>query len=592
MPVRVGKCGNKWCVKDPDGTTVPGGEHDTEGEANAHAAAINANTEKHIMSDETYIQETDTDNTSGSFTITTTGTASTHTISFPALEPQIQKAIKDKGLEEALMFGPESFEDLDLLREHSEQQNGILKMINDFMALAGNILNWGYPDQGGKLKKLAQDLADRLPEDDELLPRRDEDLEEEKEKETETEIEDEVDNAHGNGFFVWKDAETGEYRWLGVYSNKFRDDDRPAEILAEQAHIDFIERVEKGDLPYPDLYVWHIKSPIGKADLLAYDDSGFSIAAGTIQEDFALALMKSEEDWAMSHGMPSEFIKRAEDDPTVITAYVSTEVSVLPRRAAANKRTDFRILKEEAMAIVPADKRAEVADLLGEDLTTQLEEGLDLTAKAAHEANVESKEETPDSVGAEDNQGETEEKTEEIEPAGDVEGAEEPETETLEKEEEVEEPEAATSAEVQAEDIPAEDGAGEVTGEEEGATEKASETELAAVLAAALNPLLESQAQLVEMIGQQNDRIKALEQEQEEKQAEPASEPAGELAEGTPQASLMEQFMKQLSTPAKSVIGTKEAAVHGNANLAKAKPKETENEEGAPEQGLFWKAFS
>jgi len=48
MPVTVGRCGEKWCVKEPDGSTVAGGEHDTEAEAQAHASAINANVEKAV----------------------------------------------------------------------------------------------------------------------------------------------------------------------------------------------------------------------------------------------------------------------------------------------------------------------------------------------------------------------------------------------------------------------------------------------------------------------------------------------------------------------------------------------------------------
>lgn len=589
MPVRVGKCGKKWCVKDPDGTVVPGGEHDTEQEAVDHAAAINANTEKGAMSESV---TTTTDD----YTLTTAGSNTTHIvkdsnttnipIEFPKLEDEVYETIEEKGLEEAMAFGPETFDELEELREHNEKMNAITKVVSDFMALVGNVFSWPGGNKSSKIKQLANEMIKRLPEDDEdIEPESDaQEIEEEKGQE-----EDDVDNARKDGFFIWKD-ESGEYRWLGVYSNKFRDNDHPAEILSEKAHIDFIERVEKGELPYPDLYVWHIKSPVGKADLLAYDDSGFSIAAGTIQEDFALALMKSNEDLAMSHGMPSEFIERSKEDPTVITAYVSTEVSVLPRRAAANKRTEFRIIKEDAMAIVPAEKRAEVVDLLGEDLTEKLETGLGVTAKTAHADGVESKEESVDNTDAVAEDVATEETVEGAEEA--TEDPVEPESEV--KDEEVAEEEAEL-AEAPAEDAPvAQKGDKEDTtsGSEDVTSEK---EELAETLATIIGPILEGQAALVKGIESLNDRITAIEEDAlARKQAgETASEQAGEDI-GTPTASMMEVFMKRLSEPARSVIGQPEAAVHGNANLAKAKPKETEEDaegQGA-NGGLFWKQFS
>ena len=36
---------------------------------------------------------------------------------------------------------------------------------------------------------------------------------------------------------IWKDESTGIYRWLGVYSNKFRDDDRPAVLDRAESQL-------------------------------------------------------------------------------------------------------------------------------------------------------------------------------------------------------------------------------------------------------------------------------------------------------------------------------------------------------------------
>jgi hypothetical protein len=591
MPVRVGKCGSKWCVKDPDGSTVPGGEHNTEGDAIDHATAINTNTEKNVM-DET-ITVSGSGSNSNSITDNTTSKViqveprvvmrtphldgrietssdSVEEIVFPVLESEIEEAIAEKGLEEALAFGPETFDELDQLREHNEEQGAITKVVSDFMALVGNVFSWPSPNKSKKIKELAQEMIERLPEEEEEEKDSPEETEEGEEKDV-----DYVDTESKNGFFVWKEAD-GTCRWLGVYSNKFRDDDRPAEILSEQSHVDFIERVEKGELPYPDLYVWHIKSPIGKADLLAYDDTGFSIASGTIEEEFYLALKNTSEDLAMSHGMPSEFIERSKEDPTVITSYVSSEVSVLPRRAAANKRTNFRVLKEEAtMSIVPADKRQQIAELLGEDLTAKLELDLDDKAKNAIAVETEVVEEV-----------ETEE-----EPATEATAEETAETEEpAEEEKEAEETEEAVeeTAEATVEDVPA---ANPVEEGEEAAdgTDYVDKGELAETLAEILTAITASNAAVVETVKSLSDRVEELETEREEVKEE-VSEQGLELVASIPEASLQDLLRKQLANPAKSVIGTKEAAVHGNAALATAQPQETEYDEEnpKPDDGLFF----
>ena len=83
----------------------------------------------------------------------------------------------------------------------------------------------------------------------------------------------EPENANKNvhPFMVWKEADD-EYRWLAVYSNKWRDEDSPPEILASAAHKEFVEAVDKGDWPYPELWLWHIPgSRFGVADTMPAD---------------------------------------------------------------------------------------------------------------------------------------------------------------------------------------------------------------------------------------------------------------------------------------------------------------------------------
>jgi hypothetical protein len=491
-------------------------------------------------------------------------------LEFPKLESELEDAIKEKGLEEAMMFGPESFEDLDELRDHNEKQRAITNIVSDFMGMVGNIFSWPGSGKSKKVKELATEMIDRLPDDDEEL------VEEEEIKEV-----DSVEDAKKSGFFVWKEA-SGAYRWLGVYSNKYRDDDRPAEILSEQAHLDFISRVEKGELPYPDLCVWHIKeSPIGVTDMLAYDDAGFSIASGTMEEGFALALEKTSEDLAMSHGMPSESIVRSKEDPTVITGYVSTEVSVLPRNVAANKRTDFHIMKEEAtMSIVPAEKRQLITELLGEDLTARLETDLDGMAKEAEVDGIEFKEESVETETAEE--GATTEAQAEVPAESPAQELAEPEVPAEEGEEKEEAEEA--EAEGATEDVPAATLEGDVGEKAADGNTFVDKEELAETLATIVGSITDSNQVLLDAIKGLSARVDAIEE------SDTASTQAGEQLAGVPMASLKDMLTKQLAQPAKSVIGTKEAAVHGNAKLNGAKPKETEYDEENPDpnSGLFF----
>lgn len=196
------------------------------------------------------------------------------------------------------------------------------------------------------------------------------------------------------GLMIWKDAESGLWRWLGVYSNKFRDDDRPAQIISEAAHKEFVDRVDKGEVNYPDLYIWHIKQAIGLADWVAYDDSGFAVTAGYFYPQFdyiAEALEKSAADLAMSHGMPERFIVLDEKEQ-VINSYVSTEVSVLPRYAAANKRTQFAILKESDTMSMTPQKQQGLIEMVGTANAGRFQDFLSETARKAREAGVQEKE--------------------------------------------------------------------------------------------------------------------------------------------------------------------------------------------------------
>jgi len=573
MPVHLEERSGKHCVVEPGGDVVPSGCHDAKPEALAHLQAINS--EKDSVNYLQTLGDVPTHSPEGMI-VTTSDVSTGNTHKWygvgdngllewrEPMEDEVKEV--DGDMEEkfggALGLPPVSLSELDTIREEQKQDMGLKKLLSDFMAVVGNIMS--FPSEKGKaedLKSLIKEFEERLPEEDE----------EEGAEEKDSSVESKTDNL----FMIWKDAETGEYRWLGVYSNKFRDDDSPSEILAEKAHLHFIEQVEKGQLAYPDLYVWHIPVPVGKADLLAFDDAGFSIAAGVVKEEFAIALSNTSHDLAMSHGMPAKSIRRDAADNSVIVEYVTTEVSVLPRFAAANKMTGFYILNDEEeakMAIIPEKKRQQVAELLGSDLTEQLETDLASRSSKALAEGVEFKEENQQ-VEEDDQETEAaEEKTEEI---------------VAEVEEVVEEPVAGAEGEAE-ESVDPDAGEVEEFDEDESAEveEKSDKEELAGTLATIVATLTAQNKQIMEAVMALGSRVDAVEGAADEVQKSD-EERIAQLAASTPAASLDAMLAKKLG--AKSVIGNPVTRVHGNNALAKEAPEEAELEEAAEgKAGLFF----
>jgi len=337
-----------------------------------------------------------------------------------------------------------------------------------------------------------------------------------------------------NTFTLWKDTDTGAYRWLAVYSNKWRDEDNPPEILTSQAHRDFVEAVDKGDWPQPEAWLWHVPGTrFGVADWVAYDESGFALASGTIDEgqESIAEFLAAQEDLSMSHGMPVKEIERDTEDSTIITRYRTMEISPLPREAAANKYgTAIELIREVKMAI-PDNKRTFLADAMGEKGLQDLEEKLAAKAKELEELEIQSKEE-------------------------DV------------QEEEVEEM-VAEEAEPKEETPPEEPAPNYVTAEE-----------VAEAVGAYLKPVFEqiqALSGLGEAVEELGKEIKALKKDDEEK--------VKETLANTPAASLFDRIQ--------SVIGSDETLVDGRYKLAKEGPKETQDSSNGPTQvGILNELFA
>jgi hypothetical protein len=199
-------------------------------------------------------------------------------------------------------------------------------------------------------------------------------------------------------FMIWKEGDA--YRWLAVYSNKYRDEDNPPEILSAKAHKEFVAEVDAGRAMYPELWHYHVPGTRwGVSDFVAFDEgTGFSLASGTVDkghEHEAEVMAELDHPLAVSHGL--EVLDRNAKDKTVIEKYRTVEISDLPVVAAANKLTGFSILKGATPMTLSADKKAHLQKVgLKPEAIAALEADLDGKAKAAEAAGIESKEATPE----------------------------------------------------------------------------------------------------------------------------------------------------------------------------------------------------
>jgi hypothetical protein len=215
--------------------------------------------------------------------------------------------------------------------------------------------------------------------------------------------EDAAQETGGNdsGMSIWKEGNL--YWWMARYSNNFRDQDSPPEIISSDSHRNFVRMVKEGKAPLPELWLFHRKEwKVGRAHGVAYDETGFAIAIGTFDADkgyVAEALMKSKDHVRVSHGMPFSSIERDPKDKSVITRHETREISPLPSWAAANKLTGFVVLnlesnKEESIMAIPDATKQEWVTSLGLDPRTldSLEAANARDADKAKDEGLESKE--------------------------------------------------------------------------------------------------------------------------------------------------------------------------------------------------------
>lgn len=372
------------------------GLHPDDKAANAQLAALNANEKK--PKEAVYISGDST------ITATVTGDIENATIT-QATEETETKDYYDGEMPLMYASGPLTFADLMAQEEAQEQAEHMHDLTYKFQRLASNIMASDTEDKAAALSALATEYSDMMRAcmagemDDKAReiakqiagdnqPTREQPVEEAPQEETEP---------AEKSLFIWKEADT--YRWLAAYSNNRRDDDNPPEIISSASHKEFDEALNNKEWPMPELWVWHVPMAVGQALFHAYDESkGFPIAGGVFNKGFEwVAEGLSSAGWdGVSHGMPSEWIQRDKEDPTIIIRHRTKEVSILPNWAAANKLAFTIISKENSMADetkdLPQHKREQLVAAFGEDKAKLFEQALADKAKQADEAQIEQKE--------------------------------------------------------------------------------------------------------------------------------------------------------------------------------------------------------
>lgn len=322
--------------------------------------------------------------------------------------------------EKANNMGVTSFTEMDEAKVLQEQSRAFGDLYWDFEFMAWNIMFGDTENKTAEFRTLADEFVDRLEAESNVkssvtLNELVQDAKDTSGAMTKfidavrgifSKKEADVDtkgSASGN-FMVYKDSdEAGTFRWIAQYSNKYRDNDNPAEIISSESHRKFAALVKSGIVPPPKLWLWHNKDwEFGQADWVAYDETGFAIAGGHFYEDEdsqSIAKTLSElDDVGVSHGMPRWSITRDSNDKTVITEHITAEISPLPLWAAANQLTGFVVMddKEKSDMAFTNEDKTKLTDEWGisSDLIARIEQANKTASKSAENSGIESKETT------------------------------------------------------------------------------------------------------------------------------------------------------------------------------------------------------
>lgn len=170
-------------------------------------------------------------------------------------------------------------------------------------------------------------------------------------------------------------------KWVSFYSNSFAD--KSGEIFTEAATDQYIEFLDKGLIPYPDLLYWHILgTKHGQAEWIGREGH-INVAAGSFDDSEMANLFRKEyerEPYRTSHTYGNPVGGKNADGQFV--AYFDVELSPLPVGKEANEWTPFLDIKEMKQMPITPEKRAKLEAILGKELAAQT---LDTASKMSAE---------------------------------------------------------------------------------------------------------------------------------------------------------------------------------------------------------------
>lgn len=300
--------------------------------------------------------------------------------------PEGETITKEAEIEkEYVPYGVTTFEQLEETRIAQEKAMATYSMTDDYMQMIWNIMySEEITDKTAALKRLSNEFAKRLPEAGDT------------EKSLPEQVLNAIDRVENNGLgmMVWKEANTDNYRWLAIYSNNFEDRDTPSDIISKEAHLRYIDRVEKGKALLPTARSWHLPLDYGQADNVFWADfdkeTGFIVATGYFLKGFeavAESLSKSKN-IAVSFG--GKNVVRDSQNPRVVLDYDAFEISDLPDWAAANEFTQFVTIDKETEDMAIPDLKKQYLGERGftDAQIAQLEKNLDNLGQSAMSKNL------------------------------------------------------------------------------------------------------------------------------------------------------------------------------------------------------------
>lgn len=177
-------------------------------------------------------------------------------------------------------------------------------------------------------------------------------------------------------------------KWVAYHSNSF--EDRVGELFTEAAHDQYIGWLDKGVIPYPDLWYWHIPgTKHGQAEWV--DRIGHIVVSAGSFDDTPIAQLfrkeyeKNPQMTSHTYGYP----KSALLDDGSFQTYFTVEISPLPVGKQASLWSPFMEVKE--MPITP-EKITKLEGILGKDLASQVLGNADKMSKELEALGIKFKE--------------------------------------------------------------------------------------------------------------------------------------------------------------------------------------------------------